>query len=132
MSNDNLPAAIKLQNDAKAQVERTDQPNTGGNVRELVVNSLAEAEIKRRTEVLKDALNKRGKLEGEIRKVKPSLSLGVDPDTGKEVKRFTKKEADDRKKLVEKLDNLDAAIAKVLDEPSGETYGKVKDLAGKV
>ena len=126
-----LPAAVQLQNDVKEQVKATDTPGISICVRKRVVNQLAEAEIVRRTQVLTDALTKRSVLARELKKFKPTLSQGVDEETGKESFKFTKSDFDGRKKATEKLAKLDAAIGKVIEEPTADAYGKLKDIASK-
>lgn len=100
-------------------------------IRERVIESLAEAELSRRTEILSSALRKSDDLAGELKKIKPSHSLGVNPETGKEDVRFSKADFEKQKKASEKLEKLNKAIDAVIDSPSGETYGKLKDVVAK-
>lgn len=125
------PAAINLRNDVKAAVEAQDTNGGENNVRSLVVDRLRQAEITRRTDLLADALTKREAIDKDLRKIKPSRLASVDQETGKESFEYTKGEIENRKKLTSKLEKLDVAINAVIETPSGETYGKLKEVAAK-
>ena len=125
------PAAVTLQKDVKLRVEETDAPGGENSARERVIKKLAEDEVARRTSVLSDALSKRQGLDKNLKQIKPTFVQSVCQETGKETKVFTKAELDQRKKLSDKLKKLDKAINAVIETPSGENYGKLKDVAAK-
>ncbi len=126
-----LPAAIVLANDVKAAVKATDTPGADGNVRSIVIADLASAEVKRRTSLLADALIKRKGLDDARKKITPTIPLGYDPETKKDKFAFDKKSHDALEKADQKLAKLDAAIGKVIEDPSTESYNKLKEVCAK-
>lgn len=119
-----LPEAVNLQNSVK---ERLDESERGDrSVRERVVEALVEEELERRAGVLSAALVRRKDAEAALRKIKPDqTTFAAD---GTETSVFSKEKFQERKKAQERLTKLDAAIDKVIAEPSAEAYKKLGDL----
>jgi hypothetical protein len=126
-----LPAAIALANDVKAAVKATDAPGADTNVRSIVIADLAGAEVRRRTGILTDSLVKRKALDDARKKIQPTIALGYDPETKKDQFAFDKQGHDALEKANQKLTKLDAALGKVIEEPSAESYNKLKEVSAK-
>lgn len=129
-STERLPAAVQLQNAVKQQVKQLDSPAQQTSVRQRVVSDLAEREMKRREDLLSQALELRKTLDLELKKVKPD-QVSYDED-GTEHKRFSKNVLESRKKGQEKLEKLDRLLNDVIDKPDAGTYKTLEDKMKKL
>lgn len=94
-------------------------------VKERVVNLLVEKEVNRRTELISQGLTRLSELDKENRKLsKPDHVTYSGDGTKSEV--FSKDQFEQREKLHEKIDKLEKAIAKAIDN------GDIGDLANLV
>jgi hypothetical protein len=94
-------------------------------VRAKVVNLIAEKEVEARTAATMSVLDKLAEVNKSLNKVKPD-QVFYDVD-GKEVQScFSKEKLEERKKLLEKKEQLDNALKKAFND---NDFSKVKELA---
>ena len=116
-----VPAYVALRSDVKTRID-----SCSDQVRQRVVEQLAEAEIQRRTILLATVLDKRKEAERAVYKIKPDLvsynEAGAVTSTS-----YSKAKVDELKKAKELLAKIDKAIEKAINEADYEELAKVKD-----
>jgi ribosomal protein L22 len=82
---------------------------------DVIQKQIAER-LKKREGLIAQAIARLHSLDKELKKIKPDVEAGYDAD-GKEVKAasYTKKALESRKKLVEKIENLDKTLTEIIE-----------------
>jgi len=119
------PIAVELRKEVKAKVEQSHQNNE---IRERVVNHLTEVEVERRATLLQSALDNRDEVYKELNKVRPDL---VQYTEGGQVVNefFSKEQSKKRKDATEKLNKIDKAIDKAVNDAD---YDGLKQALNKL
>lgn len=95
-------------------------------VREQVVKTLADKEVELRVACVMACVDKLKEEKNKLNKLKPdTVFFGED---GKETKQFSKQKFEERKKLLETIEKLEAALTLAFDK---NEFQKVKELSGK-
>jgi len=121
------PIAVELRKEVKAKVEQAHQNNE---IRERVVNHLTEVELERRATLLQSALDKRDEVYKELNKVRPDL---VQYTEGGQVVNefFSKEQSKKRKDATEKLNKIDRAIDKAVNDADYDGLKQALDKLSK-
>lgn len=119
-----LPGAIDIRGAAKDKVKER-----AAEVREKVINALVDAELDKRADTLKSALDKRDDLSKQLSKEsRPTEEFEIRETDGKrervKVSRMSKEQAKKVDDLQQSLDKLDRAIDKALNEHNYDDLNK--------
>ena len=119
----NLPSAVQLVNDVKSAIS---DKETNVSIRDRVVKQLVEQEVSRRASLLASALDKRREADKELQKIKPDTTF-FDPSSNNWSQPcFSKNAFETRKKAQEKLDKIDKAIDKAVNDAD---YSELEKLS---
>lgn len=103
------------------------QKHDAGEVRQRIINELADELIAERVGWLRAALQKRDELAKKVNQVRPDL-VGYDVDGKKVSETYSKSRLDELRKTKEELEKADRAIDKAVKDAD---YELVKKLIGK-
>ena len=99
--------------------------SAGPQVRERVKNTLVEAELSKRADMILKGLNKRDDAQKAINKIKPDQQA-FNADGSKATETFSKAKIDELNKAKQQLTNIDKALEEALsDTPNFEKLAKV-------
>lgn len=118
MANEVKSPAVKIRSDVSERVVKL-------NIRDRVVSQLVEEEAGARTTLMSGVLVKRKELEKDLRKVKPD-QVAYNEDGSEKDASYSKKAAEDRKKIVEQITRIDKALEKAIDKADYEDLKNIK------
>jgi len=84
-------------------------------VEETVINTLVERELTKRSEAVVQCMDMLGKLEGDLKKIKPD-QVSFDTDGKIISESFSKNKFEEKKKLIERIGKYTNAITKAIEK----------------
>ena len=106
----NKDAGISVQQKIATQIAEL-----APSVEEAVVNTLVERELTKRSEAVVQCMDTLGKLEGDIRKIKPD-QVSYDSDGKIISESFSRNKFEEKKKLIERIGKYTSAITKAIEK----------------
>jgi len=106
----NKDAGISVQQKIATQIAEL-----APSVEETVVNTLVERELTKRSEAVVQCMDTLGKLEGDLRKIKPD-QVSYDSDGKIISESFSRNKFEEKKKLIERIGKYTNAITKAIEK----------------